>query len=286
MHTTDTSRSQSRSGSHLSHEEYTRAMQLEIDCLKRKLRHERQRQTPSNSDFSSKDEEDGSYRLRSRTSPSESFLCDEDYHRERRCKSPSRKGLRNDTMSKVLNQISRSPFKHRIEGGKLPQPMFAQPTFTMYNGRVDPIEHVSHFNQRMAIHFRNKALICKVFPSSLGPVAIRWFDGLGVGSIDSFKELSLAFGSPFITCNRVPRPLDSLLSMTMREGEILKTYSDRYWEMFNEIDSDFDDVAIRTFKVGLLAEHGLRKSLTRKPTNSVRQIMDRIDKYKWVKEDQ
>ena len=56
--------------------------------------------------------------------------------------------------------------------------------------------------------------------------------------------------------------------------------------MFNEIDGDFDDVAINTFKFGLLAEHGLRKSLTRKPTNSVRQIMDRIDKYKWVKEDQ
>ena len=34
-------------------------------------------------------------------------------------------------------------------------------------------------------------------------------------------------------------------------------YSDRYWEMFNEIDGDFDDVAIRTFKVGLTAEHGL-----------------------------
>ena len=56
--------------------------------------------------------------------------------------------------------------------------------------------------------------------------------------------------------------------------------------MFKEIDGDFDDVAIRTFKVGLLAEHGLRKSLTGKPANSVRQFMDRIDKYEWVEEDQ
>ena len=39
-------------------------------------------------------------------------------------------------------------------------------------------------------------------------------------------------------------------------------YSDRYREMFNKIDGDFDDVAIRTIKVGLLAEHDLRKSLT------------------------
>ena len=58
--------------------------------------------------------------------------------------------------------------------------------------------------------------------------------------------------------------------MTMREGETLKMYSDSYWEMFNEIDENFDDLAIRTFKVGLPAEHDLRKSLTRKPAKSVR----------------
>ena len=72
----------------------------------------------------------------------------------------------------------------------------------------------------------------------------------------------------------------------MREGETLKTYLNKYWEMFNEIDGDFDDVAIRTFEVSLPAEHGLRKSLTGKPTTNVRQLMDWIDKYKRVEEDQ
>ena len=55
----------------------------------------------------------------------------------------------------------------------------------------------------------------------------------------------------------------------MREGETLKMYSDRYWEMYNEIDGDFDNVAISTFKVGLPAQHNLRKSLTGKPVISV-----------------
>ena len=77
-----------------------------------------------------------------------------------------------------------------------------------------------------------------------------------------------------------------LLSLSMRKGETLKIYSDRYWEMFNEIDGDFDDVSIRTFKVGLLAKHGLRKSLTGKPTSSVHELMDRIGKYKRVEKDQ
>ena len=66
----------------------------------------------------------------------------------------------------------------------------------------------------------------------------------------------------------------------------MKTYSERYWEMFNEIDGDFNDVAIRNFKVGLPTEHDLRKSLTKKPIRSVCRLMDRINKYKRVKEDQ
>ncbi|XP_050248882.1 uncharacterized protein LOC126696140 [Quercus robur] len=72
----------------------------------------------------------------------------------------------------------------------------------------------------------------------------------------------------------------------MREGETFKTYSDRYWEIFNEIEGEHDDVAISTFKVGLPVEHDLRKSLTGKPVTSVHQLMDRIDKYRRVEEDQ
>ena len=56
--------------------------------------------------------------------------------------------------------------------------------------------------------------------------------------------------------------------------------------MFNEIEGNFYDVAIRTFKVGLPAEHDLRKSLTRKLTESMHQLMDRINKYMRVEEDQ
>ena len=56
--------------------------------------------------------------------------------------------------------------------------------------------------------------------------------------------------------------------------------------MFNEIEGNFKDVAISTFKFSLPAEHGSRKSLTGKPITSIRQLMDRLDKYKRVEEDQ
>ena len=128
--------------------------------------------------------------------------------------------------------------------------------------------------------------MCRVFPSSLGSMPMRWFDELKTNSISSFKKLTQSCCSQFITCSRVPQPLDSLLSMSMREGESVKAYSERYWEMFNEIDGDFDEVAIKTFKVNLPTEHGLRKSLTGKPVTSLRQLMDIVDKYKRIEDDQ
>ena len=74
--------------------------------------------------------------------------------------------------------------------------------------------------------------------------------------------------------------------MSMREGESVKAYSERYWEMFNEIDGVFNEVTVKTFKVGLSSEHGLRKSLIGKPVTSLRQLMDWVDKYKRIEDDQ
>ena len=52
------------------------------------------------------------------------------------------------------------------------------------------------------------------------------------------------------------------------------------------MDDNFNNFTINTFKNNLPAEHDLRKSLIGKPATSVRQLMDQIDKYKWVEEDQ
>ena len=56
--------------------------------------------------------------------------------------------------------------------------------------------------------------------------------------------------------------------------------------MYNEVGGDFEDVAVKTFKVGLPTKHDLSKSLTMKSALNMRLLMDRIDKYKRLKEDQ
>ena len=75
-------------------------------------------------------------------------------------------------MSKALQQISKSPCVRRINKARVPH-WFSQPTFTIYNERTNLVEHVSHFNQKMAVHSSNEALMCNVFPSNLGLVAMR-----------------------------------------------------------------------------------------------------------------
>lgn len=95
-----------------------------------------------------------------------------------------------------------------------------------------------------------------------------------------------AFSTRFVTCSKIPKPLDSLLSMAVREGESLRMYSNRYWELFNEIDGDFKDVAACIFKVGLTMNSDLRKPLTMKPAWDIHQLMDRIEEHKRVEDDQ
>ena len=169
-------------------------LQREIEDLKRKLRRAQRKQTPSSSDVSSNDEGDASYRECSETPPSESYSCEEEHSHKRRRKSSSRRGVGTKVMKKALSQISKSSFTRGIEKAKFPR-RFHQPMFTMYNRRTDPVEHVSQYKQKMVVHSQDEALLCRVFPSSLGPMPMKWFDGLRTNSISSFKKLTQSFCS-------------------------------------------------------------------------------------------
>ncbi|XP_050248757.1 uncharacterized protein LOC126696010 [Quercus robur] len=174
-----------------------------------------------------------------------------------------------DAMSRALRKAARSPFLDEIEQAEMPD-RFTCSSFNCYDGKTDPVEHVSHYIQMMSLHTHNDALMCKVFPSSLGPTALRWFNGLRKGSICSFSKLIQEFSIWFVTCSRVPQPVDALLSMKMRAEETLRSYASRYWELYNEIGGDNKRVAASTFRMGLLEDSRLRKSLTKKPPEVMR----------------
>ena len=103
-------------------------------------------------------------------------------------------------MSRALRKVARSPFLDDIKRAEMPS-RFTRPSFNCYDGKTDPIEHVTHYIQMMSLHTHNDALMCKVFLLSLGPTALRLFNGLRKGSIYSFSELIQEFGIQFVTCS-------------------------------------------------------------------------------------
>uniref|UniRef100_A0A2N9EZ43 Uncharacterized protein n=1 Tax=Fagus sylvatica TaxID=28930 RepID=A0A2N9EZ43_FAGSY len=183
-----------------------------------------------------------------------------------------------------LRQISHSPFSSRIERAKLPA-RIAPLNLITYNGKTDHVAHLSHYRRSMALHNGDDILMCRIFPSSLGDVALRWFDRLEHGSIHSWTELSEAFTTRFITNTRKPKEVDSLMALAMRSGESLKSYSARYWETYNEIDRCGEDVAISQFRFGLPVGSKLRQSLAKKPPPDMSNLMSRIEQHVRVEED-
>ena len=141
-------------------------------------------------------------------------------------------------------------------------------------------EHISHFTKLMALYSQNDGLLCKVFSSIIVPTMMRWFNELEKNFIHSFWGLIQVFRARFVTCSRVLHPIESLLSMTMGIAETLRSYSDRYWELYNEIEGSNEQVATSTFKLGLSYDFKLRESLTKQPHEDMHQLMRHIEEYR------
>ena len=162
---------------------------------------------------------------------------------------------------------------------------FTQLPFNSYDRKMDLVEHLSHYIQMMFLHTHNDALMCKVFPSSLRPTTLRWFNGLQKDSIHSFTELIQEFGVRFVTYSRVLQLIDVFLSMKMRIRETLHNYASQYWELYNEIGGGNEKITVSTFRMGLPKDYELRESLTKKPPKGMRQLMRCIEEYKRLEND-
>ncbi len=86
-----------------------------------------------------------------------------------------------------------------------------------------------------------------------------------------------AFVARFITNCRRTKEMDALLTLKLEDGKSLKDYATRFWETYNDIDNCSENMAVRTFKSGLPLGTGLRQSLTKRLTITLRKLMDRLN---------
>uniref|UniRef100_A0A2N9GFR7 Uncharacterized protein n=1 Tax=Fagus sylvatica TaxID=28930 RepID=A0A2N9GFR7_FAGSY len=177
----------------------------------------------------------------------------------------------------------KSKHKHQ-RAGKVPSKI-RPANLAVYDGKSDPVGHLSRYRQSMALHTSNDPLMCRIFPSSLGEVGLRWFDRLDHRSIRSWQEMSESFTARFITNTRKPKEIDALLALKMKAGETLKSYSARYWEVYNDIDACDEDIVVKTFPFGLNEDIKLRWSLTKRPPLSMADLMTRLEEHIRVEDD-
>jgi hypothetical protein len=149
------------------------------------------------------------------------------------------------------------PFSEEIEQAKLPE-RFTAPRIEVYNGRKDPVAHIGHYHQRMALWRYNDPLMCRMFPFSLGEMVLLCFNQLERGTIGSWSQMAEVFVGRFITNSRRSKGLDTLMMIRMGNNESIKDYSAKFWETYNDIDGCGEDTALQTFKLGLPPSTGLR----------------------------
>ncbi len=71
----------------------------------------------------------------------------------------------------------------------------------------------------MALYRYNDPLMCRLFPSSFGEIALRWFNQLGKRTIASWIQVVEAFVTRFITNCRRTKEMDALLTLKLEDVE-------------------------------------------------------------------
>jgi hypothetical protein len=147
-----------------------------------------------------------------------------------------------------------------------------------YDGTTDSYTHLVQYKHVMSLFTQNEALLCKVFPSSLGNLGLTGFNLLPARSIGSFDSLCQAFMDRFVTNTEYAMEIDSLLALRKTKGESLRSYAKRYWELFNKIENCDPVVSISSFKLGLTDEdEQVYDDLALTKPKSMEELMQRVE---------
>ncbi|XP_038707286.1 uncharacterized protein LOC120002597 [Tripterygium wilfordii] len=182
-----------------------------------------------------------------------------------------------------LRKMTSTPFVRALRLEDPPNKF--SPTFAIYDGKTDLVAHISAYTHKMALWAGRDGLMCKMFPSSLGTTAMKWFHQLPENSVSSWRELARIFVGRFIANSRDPVTSDALFDLHLRRGESLRAYAARYSDTYADIEDCDERTAVATFHLGLPRDYKLRESLTMAPPKNMAALQDRIKQYVKLEED-
>jgi hypothetical protein len=126
-----------------------------------------------------------------------------------------------------------------------------KPNIKMYDGHSDPNIWLSTYYVAVKATGGNFDHMEAYFPLVMGDAPSLWLNNLPAGRITSWADLSRAFTSNFQATYNCPRNAFNLGRVTMKAGEQLRDYTNRFFKNRNTCVGVRDDQVVDSYKKGL-----------------------------------
>jgi hypothetical protein len=104
------------------------------------------------------------------------------------------------------------PLSAKILGAPFPE-NFKPPHLSIFDGKSDPMEHVTAFNTRVAVVGAPDSLKCKLLADTFSDAALRWYMNLPRFSILSYPDMTRKLIQQFSASRHHKVPVTSLFNV-------------------------------------------------------------------------
>jgi hypothetical protein len=169
------------------------------------------------------------------------------------------------------------PLSAEIWGAPIPE-NFKPPHLSVFDGKSDPMEHITNFNTRIVVVGAPDSLKCKLLASTLSDVALQWYMNLPRFSIISYQDMTRKLIQQFSAGRHRKVPATSLFNVCLGHNESLRDYLTRFNDTTIKVINRNQEVFVGAFQNGLRAGQ-FNESLAQKTADSMEEIIARADCY-------
>jgi len=153
---------------------------------------------------------------------------------------------------------------------------FKPPHLSTFDGRGDPMEHVTTFNTRMVVVGAANSLKCKLLARTFTDVALRWYINLPRFSIVSYQDMVRNLSQQFSVSRHRKVSSNNLFNVRQGQNESLRNYLARFNDSTIKVSNPNQELFVGAFQNGLRAGQ-FNESLAQKPTDSMEEIISRAE---------
>ena len=179
-------------------------------------------------------------------------------------------------------EIRGHPFIDEIINAPLPD-KWRGLAIKLYDGSTDPDEHLNVFKIQMMLYTTEKAVWCKVFPTSLQEGPLSWFPELPPSSIDDFDVLSTKFTMQYATSRPHHMSFMSLPTVKQEKCESLRAFLDRFNKPCMGIKKINPEIALHHL-VSAIRPSRFTESLIKRPPQNMEELRTRTTKFMQIEE--